>query len=64
MQKLNPNPHDPNSCILMKYHIYIRYEKSHDNYFVEHCLVLHWQDMVDMDFAKTTLELVKHGCCS
>jgi len=41
MQKLNLDLHDPNFRILMKYHFYILDEKSHDNYFVEHCLVLH-----------------------
>lgn len=46
MQKLNPNPHDLNSHILMKYHFYI----LDDNYFLQHCLVLHWQDMVDNGF--------------
>lgn len=52
MQKLNPDLHDLNSHILMKYHFYIQDEKSHDNYFVEHCLVLHWQNMVDNGFCQ------------
>jgi hypothetical protein len=34
MQKLNIDLHDPNSCILMKYHFYSLNEKTHDNYFV------------------------------
>jgi hypothetical protein len=50
MQKLNTNHDDLNSCILMKYHFYILDAKSHDNYFFQNCLVLHWQDMVDNGF--------------
>jgi hypothetical protein len=57
MQKLNLDLHDPNSCILMKYHFYILNEKSHDNYFVEDCLVLHWQDMVDSEFCQNNTKI-------
>ncbi len=42
----NPNfdPDDENSNITMKYHFYIFDDKTHDSYFVQHCLLLHWED--------------------
>jgi len=33
----------------MKYHFYISNDKSHDNYFVQHSLLLHWQKMCWME---------------
>jgi hypothetical protein len=52
MQKLNLYLHDLNSCILMKYHFYILDEKSHDNYFVQHCFGKIWWTM---DFAQNNI---------
>jgi hypothetical protein len=45
-----PNPNDEDSQVFIKYHFYILDDKSHDNYFVQHCLLLHWQIVLDNGF--------------
>jgi hypothetical protein len=49
-QNPNPNPHDEDLEVLMNYHFYINDDKSHDNYFIQHCMLSHWQSMVDNNF--------------
>ncbi len=44
-QNPNPDPNDEDYQVLMKYHFYISNGKSHDDYFVQDCLLLHWQFM-------------------
>jgi len=34
---------DTTSRILIKYHIYVKDDKTHDNIFVQHCFKLHWE---------------------
>jgi hypothetical protein len=34
----------------MKYYFYISDDKTHDNDFVQHCLLLHWKDIVNGGF--------------
>ncbi len=41
MRNPHPNLHDETTKTLMKYYFYISDDKSHDNYFVQHCLLLH-----------------------
>lgn len=50
MKNPNPNPNDENSSIVMKYHFYISDDKTHDNCFVQHCLLLHWKDTMNGGF--------------
>jgi len=49
---MNPNPNldDENLNTTMRYHLYISNEKTHDKYFVQHCLLLHWEDLVKGGF--------------
>jgi hypothetical protein len=47
-QNWNLDLHDEtNFDVIMKYHFYIFDAKSHDNYFVQHSLLLHWQSVLD-----------------
>ncbi len=47
-QNLNLDLYDEtNSDVIMKYHFYIFNDKSHDNYFMQHSLLLHWQSVLD-----------------
>jgi hypothetical protein len=48
----NPNPdlEDESTRSIMTYHFYISDDKLHDSYFVQHCLLLHWDSMVGASF--------------
>jgi hypothetical protein len=46
MQIPNFDPNDEDSKIVMRYHFYIYDDKTHDSYFVQHCLFLHWENMM------------------
>ena len=46
----NPNPMDPTTNTMMRYNFYISDDKSHDSYFVQHCLNLHWKSLHDFGF--------------
>jgi hypothetical protein len=48
----------------MKYHIYISNDKSHDNFFVYHCLLLHWQSVLDKSFQPAQNCMWSNGCFS
>lgn len=49
-RNLNVILDDEDSKTMMRYHFIIYDDKSHDNYFVEHCLLLHWEDIVKNGF--------------
>jgi hypothetical protein len=53
---MDVDPHGETSNVIMKYHFYISNDKSHDSYFVQHSLLLHWQKMCWMEASipKTT----------
>jgi hypothetical protein len=46
---MNPNQNDEDLKTIMRYHFSIS-DKTHDNYFVQYCLLLHWEDMVKGGF--------------
>lgn len=48
----------------MRYHLYIFNDKTHDSYFVQHCLLLHWEDMVKGGFRLKQHWIWFDGCCS
>ncbi len=50
--KRNPNAilDDEDSKTMMRYHFYISDEKTHDSYLVQHCLLLHWEDIMKSGF--------------
>lgn len=48
---LTPNPFDENFQILIEYHFYIFDDRKHDFEFVQHCFKLHWEHMVEHDYA-------------
>ncbi len=60
----NPIPNDEDSKVLMKYHFYINDDKTHDSYFVQHCLLLHWENMVDSGFQTKHHYMWSNGCSS
>jgi len=49
-QNPNPDPTNPNTNALMKYHFYISNDKKHNSYFVQHYLNLHWKDLHQSSF--------------
>ncbi len=49
-EESKPNPDDEDSNIIMRYHFYISNDKTHDNYSIQHCLLLHWEDLVKGGF--------------
>jgi hypothetical protein len=60
----NPNPDldDENSKTFMRYHFYISDVKTHDNYFVQHCLFLHWDDTINGGFRPKQHWIWSDGC--
>ena len=44
----NPHrdPHDDSTRNITSYHFYISDDMKHDSYFVQHCLLLHWESVV------------------
>jgi hypothetical protein len=48
----------------MKYHFYIFDDKTHDNYFVQHCLLLHWEDIGKSGFKPKQHFIWLDGCGS
>jgi hypothetical protein len=50
MDEEHPNPHDETTKTLMRYYFYISHDKSHDNYFVQHCLLLDCDNIVASGF--------------
>jgi hypothetical protein len=62
----NPNPDldDENSITLMRYHLKISDDKTHDNYFVQHCLLPHWEDTMNGGFRPKQHWIWFNGCGS
>ncbi len=54
--------HDETSQTCMKYYFYISNDKSHDNYFVQHCLLLHWEDIVNSGMRPKQHWIWSDGC--
>jgi hypothetical protein len=46
----NPNPKDDSTRSIRTYYFYISNDKLHDSYFVQHCLILHWDSVVKAGF--------------
>lgn len=45
-----PDPNDESSKTLVNYHFYISDDRKHDSYFVQHCLMLHWDSLEESGF--------------
>ena len=58
----NPNPLDPSTNTLMRYNFYISDNKIHENYYVQHCLNLHWQSLHESDFYSKQHWIWSDGC--
>ena len=58
----NANPANPSSMTLMKYNFYISDDKSHDSYYVQHCLNLHWKSLHDSGFYPKQHWIWSDGC--
>jgi hypothetical protein len=46
----HPDPDDESTKNIMTYHFCISDDKLHDSYFVQHCLQLHWDSVVESGF--------------
>jgi hypothetical protein len=64
MLNLNPNPNDEDLKTIMRYHFYISDDKTHVNYFVQYCLLLHWEDMEKGGFKAKQHWIWFDGCNS
>ena len=57
-----PDPNDESTRNIMEYHFYISDDKKHDSYFVQHCLMLHWDSLVDGGFTPKNHWIWSDGC--
>jgi len=62
MRNSNINLNDEDSKIVMNYHFYIFDDKIHDSYFVQHCVHLHWEDLVKGGFKRKQHWIWSNGC--
>ena len=62
MRNLNPDPNDDSSKTLVKYHFYISDDRKHDSYFVQHCLMLHWDSLEESGFKPKNHWIWSDGC--
>lgn len=46
----------------MEYHFYISDDKKHDSYFVQHCLQLHWDSVLEGGFTPRNHWIWSDGC--
>jgi hypothetical protein len=60
----HPDPCDESSKTLCKYHFYVSDDKTHDSYFVQHCLTLHYEDLVLSGFKPRRHWVWSDGCSS
>jgi hypothetical protein len=58
----NPDPEDESTRSIMTYHFYIFDDKLHDSYFVQHCLLLHWNSVVGAGFTPRNHWIWLDGC--
>jgi hypothetical protein len=64
MRNSNPDLDDGNSNIIMGYYFYVSNDKTHDNYFVQHYLLLHLEDIVNGGFRPKRHWIRFYGCAS
>ena len=62
----NPNPDvdDESTRNITTYHFYISDDMKHDSYFVQHCLSLHWESVVQGGFRPKHHWIWSDGCAS
>jgi hypothetical protein len=58
----HPDPNDESTKNIMTYHFYISDDKLHDSYFVQHCLQLHWDSVVESGFIPRNHWIWSDGC--
>jgi hypothetical protein len=58
------DPNDESTKNIMTYHFYISDDPCHDSYFVQHCLLLHWQHVVSNGFQPKIHFIWSDGCSS
>ena len=57
-----PDPTDESTKNIMQYHFYISDDRKHDSYFVQHCLQLHWDSVVESGFTPKNHWIWSDGC--
>jgi hypothetical protein len=58
----HPNPDDESTQNIMTYHFYISDDKLHDSYFVQNCLQLYWDSVVESGFIPRNHWIWSDGC--
>jgi hypothetical protein len=64
MRDPSVDPNDEDNYTVMKYHFYISDDPTHDSAFVQHCLQLHWQYVVDSGVKPKQHWIWSDGCSS
>jgi hypothetical protein len=64
MRNPNPDLDDGNSNTIMRYYFYISNDKTHDSYFVQHYLLLYWEDTMNHGFRPKQHWIWSNGCAS
>ncbi len=59
-----PNLHDERNKTLMKYYFYVYDDKSHNSYFVQDYLILHYEDVVNSGNRPSQHRIWPNGCSS
>ena len=62
----NPHPdtEDESTRNITSYHFYISDDMLHDSYFVQHCLLLHWESVVQGGFTPKHHWIWSDGCAN
>ena len=60
----NPNADDESTQNITTYHFYISDDMKHDSNFVQHCLLLHWESIVQGGFTPKHHWIWSHGCAN
>ena len=59
-----PNSNDDSTKTLVNCHFYISDDRKHDSYFVQHCLILHWNSLEESGFKSRNYYNWSDGCAS
>lgn len=62
VRNAHPDPEDESTRNIMQYHFYISDDRKHDSYFVQHCLQMHWDSIVEGGFTPKNHWIWSDGC--
>jgi hypothetical protein len=64
IRNAHPDPDDESTKNIMQYHFYISDDKKDGSYFVQHCLEMHWDCIVEGGFNPTSHWIWSDGCAN